>query len=49
MSIQDSEFLLLMNRVNKYKMDILFEEPCPLYEIEDYLWDDYNSLEGINE
>lgn len=49
MSIQDSDLLDLIGRVTKYKMDILFEEPCPLYEIEDYLWDDYNSLTGINE
>ena len=49
MNIQDSQFANLLDRVNKYKRDILFEEPCPLYEIEDYLWDDYNSLENINE
>ena len=46
MSIQDKDLLDLLDRVNKYKRDILFEEPCPLYEIKDYLWDDYNSLEN---
>lgn len=49
MSIQDKDFIGLLDRVNKYKMDILFEEPCPLYEIEDYLWDDYNLLGELDE
>jgi len=42
MSMQDEDLLELLERVNKYRMDILFEEPCPLYEVEDYLWEDYH-------
>lgn len=41
MSMQDKDLLELLEKVNKYRMDILFEEPCPLYEVEDYLWEDY--------
>lgn len=35
MSIPDKEFKLLLKRVARMKADILFEEPCPLYETED--------------
>lgn len=48
MSIQDKDLFDLLDRVNKYKRDILFEEPCPLYEIEDYYWHDYNSQNTNN-
>lgn len=40
--MQDEDLKELLEMVNKYRMDILFEEPCPLYETEDYLWEDYN-------
>lgn len=48
MSIQDSDLLDLIGRVTKYKMDILFEEPCPLYDFDDTYWHDYYSKDPEN-
>jgi len=31
----DADYELLQRRVNRAKVDILFEEPCPLYEEDD--------------
>ena len=49
MNMEDKDFLCLLDRVNKYRVGILFEEPCPIYETEDYYWDDYNCLYGIDD
>lgn len=43
MNMPDEKFVELLDRVTKYKMDILFEEPCPLYEDENFYWHDYIS------
>lgn len=31
----------LLKRVNRMKADILFEEPCPIYEADEEDWDDF--------
>jgi len=37
----------LLKRVTRMKADILFEEPCPIYEADEEDWDDfwYNEYE----
>ena len=34
--------------VTKYKMDILFEEPCPLYDFDETYWHEYYSKDTEN-
>ena len=39
---EDSDFIdELLKRVSRMKNDLLFEEPCPIYEADDWDWDDF--------
>jgi hypothetical protein len=37
----DKELQELYKRVARIKADVLFEEPCPIYEADEEDWDDF--------
>jgi len=44
--MDEEDFKELSEKAHKMKMDVLFEEPCPIYEADEKDWDDFWYNEG---
>ena len=46
-TIDEDDYRILKQKVAKIKSDLLFEEPCSLYESDESDWDDFWYGENI--
>jgi len=40
--IEEDKFTELYKKIARVKADILFEEPCPMYECDEEYWEDFS-------
>ena len=41
MSLDTEDLKRLAQKAHRMKMDVLFEEPCPIYEADEEDWEDF--------
>ena len=46
-TIDEDDYRILQQKIAKIKSDLLFEEPCSLYESDESDWDDFWYGENI--